>query len=164
LDPVAIFLTVFLLALVLLFVIQPFFGRQRAHSVESGHEISYLLAERERLLVAIQELDSDQSLGKIPPEDYPVQRAELIQRGVEVLRKIDALSPDTARATVEKEAKQGPESPARALLSDEALEDLLESRRNVRKDKTDGFCPNCGKPVLISDTFCPACGHALKQL
>ncbi len=163
-DPVAIFLTVFLLALVLLFVIQPFFGHQRAHSVESGHEISYLLAERERLLVAIQELDSDQSLGKIPPEDYPVQRAELLQKGADVLRKIDALSPDTARAAVEKEAKQGPASPARALLSDDALADLLEGRRNLQKDKTAGFCPNCGKPVLISDTFCPACGHALKQL
>jgi len=47
-------------------------------------------------------------------------------------------------------------------LSGEDLEDLLAKRRIARKDKTAGFCPKCGKPVLQSDVFCPFCGSTLK--
>ncbi len=177
-EAAAIFLLLIVLAFIVLFVTRPFFERRRVRAAESSHELSPLLAERERLLTALQELDFDQTLGKIPAEDYPVQRAELLQKGAEVLRQLDALTPSAApsaslRAWLKtgpaiagqaggkkRRARSTPETPA--PLSDDDLEDLLAKRRNGRKDKTAGFCPRCGKPVLQSDVFCPSCGSSLK--
>jgi zinc-ribbon domain len=162
-EAVALFLLLIVLALIVIFVTRPFFKRQPVHASESSRELSSLLAERERLLTALQELDFDQTLGKIPAEDYPAQRAALLQKGAEVLRQLDALTPGVARPgdglvqTVDFAVK--PTLP----LSDDDLEDLLSKRRNTQKDKTAGFCPKCGKPVLQSDVFCPSCGRTLKS-
>jgi hypothetical protein len=58
---------------------------------DSDHVRSSLLAEYDRLLNAIQELEFDHTLGKIPPEDYPPERAALLQAGADVLKKLDAI-------------------------------------------------------------------------
>ena len=73
-EPVAIFLVFLVLALIVFYVSRPFFERSSRRAVESSQETSTLLAEREQILNALQELDFDQTLGKIPEEDYPVQR------------------------------------------------------------------------------------------
>ncbi len=158
----AIFLLLIVLAFIAFFVTRPFFERRRVRAAESSHEFSSLLAERERLITALQELDFDQTLGKIPAEDYPAQRAALLQKGAEVLRRLDALTPGAARQAsgIDQVANSTPK-PA-APLSDDDLEDLLAKRRSSRKDKTAGFCPKCGKPILQSDVFCPSCGSTLK--
>jgi zinc-ribbon domain len=161
-DPVAIFLLLIVLAFIIFFVTRPFFGRWRVRFTESSHEFSSLLAERERLLTALQELDFDQSLGKIPAEDYPAQRAALLQKGADVLRQLDALTPGTAMQVRGKGQIADSAYKPTASLSDDDLEDLLAKRRNTRKDKTAGFCPKCGKPLLKSDVFCPSCGSTLK--
>ena len=161
-DLGAIFLLILVFVFILFFVTRPFFVRQRVHSVEKtekSQKLSSLLAERERLLTAIQELDSDQALDKIPAEDYSSQRDELLQKGAEVLRQIDVL---TLHSDKGKNALPGMSSPVPVELSEDELEELLARRRTIRKDKTGGFCPKCGKPVLFSDVFCPTCGHALK--
>jgi NADH pyrophosphatase NudC (nudix superfamily) len=161
-EPVALFLLLILLGLIVLFVTRPFFKRRRINAAESNREISSLIAERERLLAALQELDFDQSLGKIPAEDYPAQRALLLQKGAEVLRKLDTL---TEGANITGRIGEGYVSASKpvTILTDDDLEDMLSKRRNTRKDKTAGFCPKCGKPVLQSDVFCPACGNTLKS-
>ena len=46
-------------------------------------------------------------------------------------------------------------------ITDEDLEELVAARRTARKDRSAGFCPKCGKPVLRSDRFCPACGKSI---
>lgn len=48
-----------------------------------------LLAERERLLDALQELDFDHGLGKIPSDVYSTQRQELVTSAALVLKKIE---------------------------------------------------------------------------
>ena len=77
-DIGSIFLILALLILVALFVSRPFISRsQETVSLTldpQDHERSSLLAERDRLLNALQELDFDATLGKIPEEDYPAQR------------------------------------------------------------------------------------------
>jgi rubrerythrin len=161
-EPAAIILLLIVLAIIILFVTRPFFELRRVHAAESSHELSSLLAERERLLTALQELDFDQTLGKIPVEEYPAQRAELLQKGAEVLRQLDALTPITAMQASAKVKRTDRVLKPTAPLSDDDLEDLLAKRRNGRKDKTAGFCPKCGKPVLQSDVFCPSCGSTLK--
>jgi hypothetical protein len=161
-EPVSLFLLLILLGLIVLFVTRPFFKRRRVRAVESDQEMSSLLAERERLLTALEELDFDQSLGKIPAEDYPTQRALLIQQGVDVLRRLDALSSQTVKKETGIARGQINESKPHARMTNDDIEDLLAKRRNTRKDKAAGFCPKCGKPVLQSDAFCPACGNTLK--
>ncbi|HEY5271284.1 MAG TPA: zinc ribbon domain-containing protein [Anaerolineales bacterium] len=161
-EPVAIFLLLIVLAFIVLFVTRPFFERWHVRAAESSLELSSLLAERERLLTALQELDFDQTLGKIPAEDYPVQRAALLQKGAEVLRQLDAVTPSTLKQASGKVQVHDSAAKSAAPLSDDDLEDMLAKRRNSRKDKTAGFCPKCGKPVLQSDVFCPSCGSTMK--
>jgi hypothetical protein len=159
-EPVAIFLLLIVLICIVLYVSRPFLERRRGQAVENNPELSSLLAERERLLTALQELDFDQSLGKIPVEDYPTQRSALLQKGAEVLRQLDNLTYATAMQSSGKssDSKSHPAS----RLSDDDLEDILAKRRYARKDKAAGFCPNCGKPILQSDVFCTSCGKPLK--
>jgi hypothetical protein len=47
-------------------------------------------------------------------------------------------------------------------LSDDEIESMLAARRKGRKGRSAGFCPKCGKVVLVTDQFCANCGKALK--
>jgi hypothetical protein len=104
-DIGSIFLILALLILVGLFVARPLFERRAVVSTresdEEEHTHSSLLAERDRVLNALQELDFDYQLGKIPDEDYPSQRALLVQHGADVLRQLDRLAAQPAASSVE---------------------------------------------------------------
>ena len=92
-DLAAVLFLIALLLAVSLYLVTPLMGNRSRRVTEDTQETSSLLAERERLLNALQELDFDFKLGKIPAEDYPAQRAELLQKGTEILKKLDALAP-----------------------------------------------------------------------
>jgi hypothetical protein len=161
-EPVAIFLLLFTLILTVLFITRPFLLEQINRKAPGSLELSLLLAERESLLNALQELDLDQALGKIPVDDYPAQRKALLQRGAEILRKLDAVadSPAGRPGRMALQAKDTTGLPAG--ITDDDLEDMLARRRNGLKNKTTGFCPQCGNPIQQSDVFCPTCGRSLK--
>lgn len=99
-DIGSIFLILALFIGVVIFITRPFFTRQgaskdalavsKASSLE--HDRSSLMAERDRVLNALQELDFDYALGKIPQEDYPAQRTRLLTYGADVLRKLDEIN------------------------------------------------------------------------
>jgi hypothetical protein len=162
-DLGALFLLALVLIFIILFVTRPFLDRRRTQAGKKNLKLTSLLADRVRLLTAIEELDSDQALEKIPPEEYPRQRADLLHQGSEVLRQIDALTSITSKKMIDETAIHPDDSvPFIAALTDDELEDMLAKRRSIRKEKTAGFCPKCGKPVLSMDVFCPSCGHALK--
>ena len=97
-DIGSIFLILALLVLVGLFIGRPLFERKAISVSEEEHELSSLLAERDRLLNALQELDFDYSLGKIPEDDYPAQRALLVQKGADILRQLDTYQPEEVDA------------------------------------------------------------------
>ncbi|MCX6082276.1 MAG: zinc ribbon domain-containing protein [Chloroflexi bacterium] len=171
-DIGAIFLLLSVCLLVGLFVARPFMERRHFLTESAGdQELSSLLAERDRLIGALQELDFDYTLGKIPTQDYPVMRASLLQRASDVLRKLDVLQPQAvvradAESRVEaviaaRRADAAVENTQTAEVSDDEVEELLAARRTARKEKSAGFCPKCGKPVLRSDRFCPACGKSI---
>jgi hypothetical protein len=88
-DIGSIFLILGLLLLVALFVARPILERTATAVTQEEHEVSALLAERDRVLNALQELDFDFALGKIPEADYPDQRAALLQQGANLLRQLD---------------------------------------------------------------------------
>lgn len=172
-DIGAIFLLLSVVLLTGLFVARPFMERRRASIGGSDDPmLSSLLAERDRLISALQELDFDHALGKIPNQDYPAMRSNLLQRASDVLRQLDLLQPhmaanSDAESRVEAviaarradAAVTGPQKEEE--ISDDDLEELVAARRAVRKDKSAGFCPKCGKPVLRSDRFCPSCGKPI---
>lgn len=116
------------------------------------HDLSALLAERDRILSTLQELDMDSAVGKLEPADYEAQRAGLVERGAAVLRQIDQrtgrpdqVDPseiDPLNAQIEAEVAR-----MRQLLSDSPV--------------AGASCPNCGGQIRRSDSFCTHCGEAL---
>ena len=183
----SIFLTLALAVLVILFVGRPLL-RQNGSKPAAGtaatddleHRRSTLLAEHDRLLATLQELDFDQALGKIPAEDYPVQRGALMQRAAGILRELDQIQGQAVAQTAEERIEQavaarrtdaavagraaaapaGAAAPQAVAVQDD-LEALIASRRIQRQEKSAGFCPKCGRPVQKSDKFCSACGTVL---
>jgi hypothetical protein len=178
-DIGSILLLLALLVLVGLFIARPLIDREAVvvspEDDQQEHEISTLLAERDRVLTALQELDFDHALGKIPEQDYPVQRAVLLQQGADVLRKLDEYDQVAPANDIEErieeaiaerraisvgQAETDPESMLVMDVDDE-VEIQLANRKRARQDKSAGFCPQCGRPVQKSDSFCPKCGYAL---
>jgi NADH pyrophosphatase NudC (nudix superfamily) len=166
-DINALFFTLAILVLVGMYLYTPLVEGRARRVTEEEHERSTLLAERDRVINSLQELDFDYKLGKIPSEDYPLQRANLLQKGADILRKLDELTPDNTRLDTEARIesaiteRHADLSNAKRGLTDDDLESMIAARHRSRKEKSAGFCPKCGKPVLISDRFCPSCGKAL---
>jgi len=169
----AIFLLLSVIVISGLIVARPFLEGSRIAAVSiEEQERSALLAQRDRLITTLQELDFDHTLGKIPAEDYPPMRAELLHAAAEVLRKLDAFHPapeastdaesriEAVIAARRSDAAHLAAVPAR-IDADDDLEALIASRKSARTEKTAGFCPKCGKPILRSDRFCPHCGKSI---
>jgi len=181
-DIGALFLLLALLILIALFVSRPFLERQPAADLQEEHAASSLLAERDRILNALQELDFDHALGKIPAEDYPSQRSSLLQRGAGILRQLDALTTSTAlsaspspfakhpggapasgrgesakerleAAIASHRADATTESASAKETTDEDQEALIAKRRASLKDKAGG--------AFVVAGFCPKCGRPL---
>jgi hypothetical protein len=177
-DIGSIFLLLSLVILVVFFIAEPFFNRRvfvrPVNTIEQ--QTAGLQAEHERVIQALQELDFDYSLGKVPDEDYPSQRNALLQHGVEVLQKLDALQPQPsasqapdrleAALAARRKAKSQPSPAVFTRQQNENLEALILARRRARngsapREKSVGFCPQCGKSIQKSDRFCPKCGTDL---
>src|SRR5919109_4744760 len=94
----AIFLSLAILIFVGMYLYSPFLERRARSVTEEEHELSALMAERDRVINSLQELDFDFKLGKIPKEDYPTQRASLLQKGADILRQIDEIAPQPTSA------------------------------------------------------------------
>ena len=167
----AFLLVLTVLILVGLYLYAPFLGRLRTAESEEGREASVLMAERDRVISALRDLDFDSSLGKIPAEDYKEQRAALLQKGADILRRLDELAPspagpraDDQRSRLEKAAAaRRPDAALKVVpSSDDDLESMIAERRRLHRERPAGFCPRCGKPVQVSDRFCPTCGKSLR--
>jgi hypothetical protein len=186
-DIGSIFLLLALLVLVGLLISRPILERRNLKDNLSGdqdeHMLSTLMADRDRILNSLQELDFDYSLGKIPEEDYPKQRGYLLQRGADVFRQLDLLQNEASGETSEDRIEavvairrvdamptngypSNGNRPFRGMSSanadpDDGIELLLAERRRTQQEKASGFCPKCGGPVHKSDRFCPKCGTSL---
>ena len=166
----SIFLIFAVVVIIGIYLYAPFTTRARRIRATETHEVSALKAERDRVINSLQELDFDFNLGKIPAGEYPDQRVALLQKGADILRKLDELEPVSSsavnaetrieKATAAGRADAGAKTPDIAD-SDDDLESMIAARRKEHKSKSAGFCPKCGKPVLVSDKFCPSCGKSL---
>ena len=193
-DVPSLFLILAVALLVGVFVSRPFANQRSANeklirpaAEESEIRRSTLLAERDRILMALQDLEFDFTLGKIPAENYPVQRAELLNKGATVLRQLDELAGIIASSSAESrveavvaarraDAVVQPARQAEAVSAgypapagvrrppaagEDDIEAMVAAHRQVRQEKAGGFCPKCGRPAAKSDKFCSRCGAVL---
>jgi len=193
-DVPSLFLVLAVALLVGVFISRPFTNRRtatekliRPATEENEIRRSSLLAERDRILMALQDLEFDFTLGKIPAETYPAQRTELLTNGATVLRKLDELAGTTASTSAESrleavvaarraDAVVHPARQAEAVAAgysgpagvrrppaagEDDIEAMVAARRQIRQEKAGGFCPKCGRPVAKSDKFCSRCGADL---
>lgn len=154
----SVFLILAVLVIAGIYLYAPFTERVRQVDINESHEISGLKAERDRVINSLQELDFDFKLGKIPAEEYPEQRANLLQKGAQILRQLDEFEPMPASKNAEDVIEKAVSD---SHLSNDEIEALILERRKEQKSKSAGFCPKCGKPVLVTDKFCPSCGKSL---
>jgi hypothetical protein len=175
----AVFFLLAVLVLIGMYLYAPFVTRLTGANANTREqqELSSLMAERDRVVNALQELDFDHNLGKIPEEDYPAQRSELLKKGAALMRRLDEFQPpfgpasgpdavsrlEAAVAARRADGANLNDSPTSVPgdLSDDEIESLIAARRKQRKEKSAGFCPRCGQAVLVSDRFCPSCGKSL---
>lgn len=158
--------------IVAMYISRPFLGYSTSIASDMERQMSTLMAEYDRSIDALQELDFDHALGKIPTADYPVHRQKLIERGIEILKKLDEIRGQLGfgdargrmeSAIVERRADS-------AIIGavdhgmhavDDPLEKLIIERRQASPSISGGFCPDCGQPVQKTDRFCPKCGSSL---
>jgi hypothetical protein len=130
---------------------------------------SALMAEREQLLDALQELDFDFSLGKIQQEDYSLQRREMLEKGKDILQDLESVEVQVAASrprvsdAIEKAIadRAQPSTAARQPIAADDGERVIAARKRERSERSAGFCPQCGNAVQQSDKFCSKCGTVL---
>ncbi len=180
-DLGSLFLILALALLVGMILSQPFMKikdnvklvQERKTADQVDHVRSMLLAEHERVLTALQELDFDYTLGKIPSEDYPVERATLLNHGADILRQLDELQPANGG---KPSAEQRIEAAVAARRADswraangtttaemDEVELAIIARRRQQQRKAGGFCPKCGNVAAKTDAFCSHCGTSLQE-
>jgi len=94
------------------FVAAPlFFGDRQAATVTPGEgqaslELEDLLAEKETVYAAIQELDFDFKAGKLSAEDHHGLRQRYEERAAVLLKTIDDLQPTSRRSDAPRKARR----------------------------------------------------------
>lgn len=162
--------------LISLYIGSPIFNRREAGTnldlvsdaanKKKDHHRSELLAEHDRLLTALQELDFDLSLGKLDEQVYNNQRTALLKAGANVLHQLDEIELPSDIKPVQSQAPAAANCSADkpqplAVDENDELEALIATRRRARQEKNAGFCHKCGAPLKETDKFCPRCGVML---
>lgn len=107
-------------------VVMPLLRRESEAGAESLHlhkQRERLLAYYERVLTNLRDLDEDHITGKMPDDAYAAEREDWMQRGVEVLKTLDALDEHSViPASIHDEA-----------AVDEAIDDAIEAAIAARR-------------------------------
>ena len=160
-DIGSVLLILALFILVALYISRPIFAGSAVSISADEHDLSMLLAERDRVINALNELEFDNDLGKVPKSDFPDRRKTLMQYGANILQQLDENFPESGfPLNLDSDTMRG-KSLKKIAHQDDDLETMIAARRRSRAEKTGGFCPQCGYTVQQSDRFCPKCGAAL---
>jgi hypothetical protein len=170
-DTGSLLLLTALIILVVFIISRPYYSsvgagqvNRDSHDNPADNTLSELMGEKERLLTALRDLDSDHDLKKVPDEAYNRERGMLLHAAAWNLKAIDEMEQAVSSDMPEDSRSGRPvDAPAVSTEHDE-IEDLILERRRKRDEKSAGFCPRCGKALQKSDQFCPACGARVKNI
>ena len=147
----SLIIVIFIFLLAGLIVIRPFLDQDKRLKRDGSSRYDSLLAERERLYSAVEELDLNLELNKISAEEHTQSRKELLVEAAAVLKKIEE-HPFQAR---------NPARESRPAEADDELERMIAERRQALQAAREDRCPACGKGVSPADQFCSSCGEGL---
>lgn len=119
--------TLTLIVIAILWVGSPLLRRragQQRKNKPGQRQRDRLLADYERVLSILRDLDEDHATGKTQPETYEQEREQWIQRGVQLLMALDKL---------EGEKKQ--DTPEAAPTVDESVDNAIEAAILARRKK-----------------------------
>jgi hypothetical protein len=122
--------SVLLLTVTVLLVAAPLLGPDTGRAGETARiarQRDRLLAYYERVLTNIRDLDEDHATGKMPDDEYAVEREEWMQRGIYVLRALDTLHDHSLVET----------QPSDEVAVDEALDSMIEAAIAARRRHTE---------------------------
>jgi len=132
-------------------IVRPFLVEQNISTPVVPKKYDSLLAERERLLSSIEDLDLEHDLQKISSQEHSRNRDILLSQAAQVLVQLDKLEkkiPKNMRVS----------SP---VENEDDLEAMIDTRRRELKGDKSRFCSHCGKAVKPEDQFCGKCGEKL---
>ena len=141
----AILLGLALLVAVLLFLARPFLRPQPQQTAEISQRRE-LLARKEGLLDAIRILDFDHDTGKIPDEEFELQRAVLVNEAAATLKALDELPAKPVSEDV-------------YMQIEAALSALRSQRVHSGGTAPANYCTSCGQRLDAGDRFCAHCGQ-----
>jgi hypothetical protein len=153
-DLGSLFIILAVFAAAAAFIARPLIEGHGSQISADERRISALKAERDQVLDSILEAEMDQAMGKLSPEEFQAQRAALVSRGAGLLKELAGLE-------VQGDDQSVDESPAEAAPDEWDLEAEVSRLRRSAVTTRDGFCGQCGKPVLRGDRFCTHCGASL---
>ena len=114
-----------------------------------------LYTKRDQLYQAIREAKFDLDTGKLSPEDYERQVANLKRQAANVLRAIDKREANL----VPPEWDEQIEEQVRAERRDRAASrPVMVTAAVTSGEPQTRYCPQCGARLNPGDRFCPACG------
>jgi len=172
--------TLLLLAAVLVFVGYPLLHPGAPDAVEPASppllgQRERLLAERERALATLQELEFEHNIGNLSDEDYAALQAPQRRKAVAILRELDSIDDDGVNAPVSPPPLV--EDPtldtrleediarARARLAGGPTDDVATPATSIPTDASTpasaAVCPTCGAPHATGARFCAECGRPL---
>ena len=145
----ALIIVLFVFVLTGLIVLRPFLEKGEGMLKASSGVYDSLLAEQERLLAAIEELDLDLELEKISSNEHQQDRQNLLIQAADVLRELDKYSKPK-----QEKAKGQKVDPS----IDEELEKMIKERRSQIEAQLTEECSSCGEKIGPEDQFCSHCG------
>lgn len=155
-DLGSLFVILAVFAVAAAFIARPLVEGHGSEISADERRISTLKAERDQVLDSILEAEMDQVMGKLTPEELQAQRASLVGRGAQLLKELAALEGEDAGPA------STPDASSAATADDEwDLEEEVKRLRLSVAPKGQGFCGQCGEPIVAGDRFCTHCGASL---
>ena len=142
-------IVLFIFILAGLLVMRPFLVSAEDQNGTGSGLYDSMLAEKERLYAAIEDLDLNLELNKISPDEHEQGREELLFQAARVLKRLDA-HPYSAQKKKSVD-----------MQSDDELEKMIAERRKQFQSQQEEKCPHCSEPIGKGDQFCSHCGGKL---
>jgi rubrerythrin len=128
--------------LVVAFVLEPLFKKQRTLLQDQGKQAKEYLVQLGTSQDTLRDIELDLQTGKLDQDDYQQVVQESLQEQQTIREKIARLA---------------------GMSYDKWQHCLLSEIGEKPQKQEQNVCPQCGAPVTFADHFCAQCGHKIKS-